>query len=198
METLTKKFTETNVDSAFELARAEQKPVLIDFWSTNCKGCQRMDAVTYEDASVQAYLEQHYVLVKYHVSKMNRDFSKVYLPTAIQWTPALYIYSPDGAVIRNITGYLSPRQFIIELSIGQGAAFMRKGKYAEALELLSNLTIAGAYPVLDQEAMYWSGVAAFFGKQKDFRDLVPYWGKLINTYPGSTWAEKADILPAEG
>lgn len=197
METAIKKFTETDVDSAFELARATQKPLLIDFWATNCKGCQRMDAVTYEDASVQAYLDQHYVLVKYHISKITRDFTKAYLPNAVQWAPALYVYSPDGAVVRNVTGYLSPKQFIIELSIGHGAMLMRRGKHAEALELLSNLTMAAAYPVLDQEAMYWAGVASFFANHKDFEDLRPYWRKLLTAYPGSTWAEKADILPAE-
>lgn len=197
METTIKKFTEADVHSAFELARATQKPVLIDFWNTNCKGCERMDAITYEDASVQEYLDQHYVLVKYHASKISREFSKTYLPNALQWTPALYIYSPDGAVVRNVAGYHSPKQFIIELSIGHGAMLMRKGKHAEALELLSHLTIAAEYPVLDQEAMYWAGVASFFANRKDFRDIVPYWNKLIATYPGSTWAEKADILPAE-
>lgn len=196
METVIKKFTEADIDSAFELAIATQRPLLIDFWNTNCKGCERMDAVTYEDAAVQEYLDQHYVLVKYHASKITRNFIKAYLPNALQWTPALYIYSPDGAVVRNIAGYLSPKQFIIELSIGRGAMLMRRGKHAEALELFSNLSLAAAYPVLDQEAMYWAGVASFFANGKAFADIVPYWNKLLATYPGSTWAEKADILPS--
>jgi thiol-disulfide isomerase/thioredoxin len=197
METSIKKFTGAQIDEAFELARTLQKPVLIDFWANNCKGCQRMDAVTYEDAAVQEYLEENYILVKFHVSQITKDFSKVYIPYGLQWTPALFIYSPDGAVVRNITGYLPPKQFIIELSIGHGAMLMRRGKHAAALALLTNLTAASAYPVLDQETMYWSGVAAFFANRKDFEDTVPYWRKLLNTYPDSTWAEKADFLPVE-
>jgi thioredoxin-related protein len=195
MDTAVKFFTENSIDDAFELARTIQKPVLIDFWATNCKGCEKMDAVTYKDAAVQEYLEEHYVVVKCHTNKITHDLSKNFLTTALLWSPSFFVYAADGTIVRTIVGYLSPGQFITELSIGKAAFLMRKGKHADALTLLNNLTIASEYPVLDQETMYWEGVAAFYAKQKDFADIAPYWNKLKATYPGSTWAEKADILP---
>jgi thiol:disulfide interchange protein len=37
-------------------ARAEQKPMLVDFWATWCKNCLTMDKTTFEDERVKAAL----------------------------------------------------------------------------------------------------------------------------------------------
>lgn len=195
METAVKKFTEDEVNIAFELAKKTQQPLLIDFWHTNCKGCQRMDAVTYEDTAVQEYLEQQYILVKYNTGNITKDFSHTFLTSALLWTPAFYIYSPDGAIVRNVSGYLSPNQFITELSIGKAMLLMRRGKATAALELLESLPNPGGYPSLEQERLYWAGAAAFYANHKNFAAVEPYWRKLTEDHPGSSWAEKADFFP---
>ncbi len=196
MQTTVKHFTEHNVDEAFKLARATKKAVLIDFWSVGCKGCQRMEELTYEDESVQEYLEQNYVLVKYNTGNLTKAFSDKYLVHALIWTPALFMYTPDGRVIRQVAGYLSPHQFIAELTLGKAMLQVRIGQPAAAIPLLQELPYSSEYPSLHQEALYWSGVAAFFAARKDFDALVPYWQELRSSYPGSVWAEKADFLPA--
>ena len=42
----------SSLAEGLEIARREQKPVLIDLWATWCKNCLTMDKTTFEDASV--------------------------------------------------------------------------------------------------------------------------------------------------
>lgn len=196
METAIKHFTGQQVEDAFELAKATQRPLLIDFWADGCKGCQRMDAVTYEDEQVRDYLEQHYVLVKFNVKEVTKAFATKYLTRALIWAPAFFMYAPDGNVLREATGYLPPHQLLPELTIGRALLAMRRGKPADGIPLLKGLVSEDLHPALHQEVLYWLGVAAFFAEGKSFDALVPYWRELRETYPGSVWAERADTFPA--
>ncbi|HVI46890.1 MAG TPA: thioredoxin family protein [Chitinophaga sp.] len=196
METAVKFFTERETDEAFALAKALHKPVLIDYWATNCKGCEKMEAVTYQDEEVLEFLADHYVVVKCHVSNIDQKFRQTFLTTALLWSPSLFIYAPDGTILRTMMGYLPPVHFIAQLSIGRVLLLMRTGKHKNALGLLNNIPV-DSYPELDQEAMYLAGVAAFFAGPKEFVDIAPHWKRLRDTYPDSVWAEKASVLPEQ-
>ncbi|WP_160717432.1 thioredoxin family protein [Chitinophaga solisilvae] len=195
METAVKFFTEQSADEAVALAKESRQPLLIDYWATNCKGCAKMDAVTYEDAAVRAYLEQHYVVLKCHVSNIPKAFADTFLTTAMLWSPSLFIYAPGGPILRTIIGYAAPHYFMTELSLGKAALLIRNRKYQEAIDLLTTLPYAAEYPALHQEALYWCGVAAYFAGPRTFDPILPYWGELRKTYPESVWAEKADLFP---
>ena len=47
-----------------ELAKAEEKMVLVDVWATWCKNCLTMDKTTFKDPDVMARLDD-YVKIKY-------------------------------------------------------------------------------------------------------------------------------------
>jgi hypothetical protein len=49
---------------AFERARAEDKPILLDIGAVWCHWCHVMDRESYEDAEIAAIINQHYVAVK--------------------------------------------------------------------------------------------------------------------------------------
>ena len=53
----------SSLAEGLEIARREQKPVLIDLWATWCKNCLTMDKTTLEDASVTSALSG-YVKIK--------------------------------------------------------------------------------------------------------------------------------------
>lgn len=195
MQTAIKHFTGQQVEEAFALAKAEQRPLLIDFWADDCKGCQRMDAVTYEDEQVRDYLEEHYVLVMFNLKEVTKAFATKYLTRALIWAPTFLVYTPDGSILREATGYLPPHQFLAELTIGRALLAMRRGKAADGLSLLNGLITDALHPALHQEVLYWLGVAAFFAEGKSFDALVPYWRELRQTYPDSLWAERADTFP---
>lgn len=48
----------TSLPEAFVQARAENKPVLIDFWATWCKSCLAMEKTTFQDPAVRAALDR--------------------------------------------------------------------------------------------------------------------------------------------
>jgi cytochrome c biogenesis protein CcdA/thiol-disulfide isomerase/thioredoxin len=76
------------------IARAEQKPLLIDFWATWCKNCLTMDRTTFEDEKVMAALEG-YVKVKFQAEDLDaqpakalmQKFDAVGLPTYVILRP---------------------------------------------------------------------------------------------------------------
>ena len=79
---------------AIATARAEQKPLLIDFWATWCKNCLTMDKTTFEDERVKAALEG-YVKVKVQAEDLDaqpakallQKFDAVGLPTYVILRP---------------------------------------------------------------------------------------------------------------
>ena len=75
-------------------ARAEQKPLLIDFWATWCKNCLTMDKTTFEDERVKAALSG-FVKVKFQAEDLDaqpakalmQKFDAVGLPTYVILRP---------------------------------------------------------------------------------------------------------------
>lgn len=75
-------------------ARAEQKPLLIDFWATWCKNCLTMDTTTFEDEKVKAALSG-FVKVKFQAEDLDaqpakalmQKFDAVGLPTYVILRP---------------------------------------------------------------------------------------------------------------
>ena len=84
-----------------EVARREQKPVLIDFWATWCKNCLTMDKTTLADETVRSALDG-YVKVKFQAEDPDAEparstmarFKAVGLPTYV-------ILKPGAAPVRS-------------------------------------------------------------------------------------------------
>jgi thiol-disulfide isomerase/thioredoxin len=193
MNTLTI-YKEMQIDLAFTEARSKQLPVVVDFWSDGCKGCKKMEDVTYKDEAVIDYLETNYVFVKYDTYNKQPGFRNTYISSPHLWTPTLLVFSNDGSEVRKATGYLPPKQLINELQLGKALAQLRKARSGDALDTLNHLLASSDCDVIKQEALYWAGVAAFYANKKSLEQLVPFWEKLMEEYPGSRWAERADCL----
>ena len=83
-----------SLSQGIAVARAEQKPLLIDFWATWCKNCLTMDKTTFEDERVKAALAG-YVKVKFQAEDLDaqparalmQKFDAVGLPTYVILRP---------------------------------------------------------------------------------------------------------------
>jgi thioredoxin-related protein len=184
-------FSEAETETAFQLARQKQLPVLIDFWAPLCKGCRKMELTTYQRPEIRSYLEEHFVFVKYDIT--NRSAPRL-SSSPILWTPTFTVFANDGSEVRKVTGYLDSEQYHTELEIGRALAFLRKGQPQTALDILETLTKAAPHQALLPEVLYWTGVAAYFLHQRKPESLLPYWDRLLRAYPRSTWAERANCL----
>ncbi|MBN1577031.1 MAG: thioredoxin family protein [Chitinispirillaceae bacterium] len=79
-----------SLEEGLQKAKAENKPVFIDFWATWCKNCKAMDATTFRDPGVEELLKG-YILIKYQAEKPDEPsikklldrFGVVGLPTYV-------------------------------------------------------------------------------------------------------------------
>lgn len=100
-------------DAALARAKAEDKPILIDFWASWCVWCKKMDDETYPDARVKKALSG-YVLLKIDVDRMpdlQKQFQAEGLPTTV-------VVDKNGKEIKRTVGYQTPAQFVPFLSGG--------------------------------------------------------------------------------
>lgn len=184
-------FTESETKKAFEIAKQKQLPVLVDFWSPGCKGCKKMEITTYQNTKTLSYIDKHFVFIKYDIT--NRSVPKIPC-SPILWTPTFIVFANDGSEVRKTTGYLNNLQFEAEIEMGRALAFLRKAQPKIALNILENFIKNTPNKTSLPEALYWAGVASYFLNKRNAESLAPFWEKLINNYPESIWAERADCL----
>lgn len=94
-------------DSALQQAKAEQKPILVDFYATWCGPCKMMDKKTFPDSKVLAELD-HWIPVKIDVDK-HQALAEKY---KIQGIPTTIAFDSKGEMVGMKVGFLSPEQLV--------------------------------------------------------------------------------------
>lgn len=97
-------------DEALNLAQSDNRPVMIDFYADWCPPCKQMDATTYADDEVGAFLNENFVSLKVNVDRSN--LHETYDITVI---PTLVFLSPEETEIgidSRIVGARSPQVFL--------------------------------------------------------------------------------------
>ena len=144
-------------DAAFERARADQRPILLDIGAVWCHWCHVMDAESYDDPETAALINEHFVAVK--VDRDERPDVDARYQRAVQlmtgqggW-PLTAFLTPDGEVFyggtyfppRDAHGRPSFRRVLTEL-----ARIWREDRsraLATVAEIRQNLTRAAAAEV---------------------------------------------------
>jgi len=188
-----KAFDESSANEAFKKSKKSKKPVFVDFWSTGCKGCEKMESTTYHDENVMTSLND-FVFLKYNTKNVQKNFRELFPTIGLGWTPSFYIYSPDGKIMRNMLGYLPPEQIIMELKLGLGQSYMRSSQYGEAIKIFKDTFSSTKETNYIQEGLYYAGVAAYYQFNGSLDELSVYWNELLDKYPNSLWAQRADVL----
>ena len=117
-------------EQAFTKAKADNKLILLDFYTDWCGWCKRMDRDVYSDASVQAELGKYFTAAKVNAEATvshtylgeQRTEQQIARHLGITGYPTLIFMTPDGQVVEKIPGYVQASEFTMVLRfIGTGA-----------------------------------------------------------------------------
>jgi uncharacterized protein YyaL (SSP411 family) len=95
------------ITAAKELAGAQNKPILIDFYTDWCGWCKRLDADTYANPDVGA-MAKNFVCVKINAEKYPQ-LAKEY---GVGGFPTTVFLKADGTLIEAVPGYMPPAVFL--------------------------------------------------------------------------------------
>jgi thiol:disulfide interchange protein DsbD len=103
-------------DAVLAQARADCKPVMIDFFADWCAACKELDAHTYTAKDVLA--ESHrFVSVKVDGTTDHEVLDELYAKFGVQGLPTVAFIDPMGQVLDKprVTGFLPAEQFLAQM-----------------------------------------------------------------------------------
>ncbi|MEI8594108.1 protein-disulfide reductase DsbD [Photobacterium sp. Hal280] len=106
--------------TALAQAKAEGKPVMLDFYADWCVACKEFDKYTFHDASVAPEL-QRFVLLQADVTDTNPDDIKLLQKMNVLGLPTLDFWHADGeqAPKARLTGFVEAEPFLDHLKANQ-------------------------------------------------------------------------------
>ena len=109
-----------DINTALENVGENEKKIVIDFYTDWCGWCKVMDRKTYSDSSIVAYINEHYLAVKFNPEKGDSVVYDGETYSARQFAAAWQVrgYPATGFVSKNaealvlLPGYQGPDEFL--------------------------------------------------------------------------------------
>jgi hypothetical protein len=176
---------ESDIGKALARAKAEQKPVLLQFFSPDCIGCKQLDAVTYQALEVSNFITDRVVAMRAPAGakSLAADFRVV-------WTPTLIVLDYYGKEHQRTVGFLPPEEVVAWLLLGMGKVSFDQDQFNEAGIQFN--TLLNGYPdsAAAPEAVYLRGVARYKSSHAA-EALKDAYRQLAASYPTSEWTKRA-------
>jgi thioredoxin-related protein len=118
-------------DDLVREATKSQKIIFIDFWTTWCGWCKKLDQDTFSDDAVAAAMKN---VLCYSVDAESKDGAPLAKRFAASGYPLLVFLDPDGQLRDRISGYLPPDKFLKEaqrIERGEGTVSEARKKLAK-------------------------------------------------------------------
>jgi thioredoxin-like negative regulator of GroEL len=99
-----------SLSAALKQARAENKPVMIDFWAEWCGWCHELDRSTYRDRAV-VDLAEKLVSVKVDTEGSQTE-ARIAADYRVDSLPTIAFVSPEGRMILRVSGFQRAADFV--------------------------------------------------------------------------------------
>jgi thiol:disulfide interchange protein DsbD len=108
------------VDAALARARAEHRPVMIDFFAEWCAACKELDRETYVAPTVVEEAAR-FVRIKVDGTNAQDPVDALYQRFGVNGLPTVAFVSSEGKVLDDprVTGFLGPEKFTETLRQGR-------------------------------------------------------------------------------
>ncbi len=128
-------------DAALALAKKTERPILVDFFTTWCGPCKKLDRETFADERVIRFVGQFFVALKIDADE-HPELRKKH---AVEGYPTLLFLSPAGKEIHRILGFRDAPTFLSEAQKAARASSTLKKLKEEASSRPDDLDAQRAY-----------------------------------------------------
>ncbi len=127
-------------NQGLELAEKQDKPVMVDFYTSWCHWCKVMDEKTFGDKKIAKELSEKFITVRLNaesrhesVTYKGRTYNNAQFTQAFGVTgfPSLAFLEPDGNPITIIPGYIPAEEFIYILRYIDKQCYKQKMPFEE-------------------------------------------------------------------
>jgi thiol:disulfide interchange protein DsbD len=101
-------FRKLSYDQALTTARAENRPVLIDFYADWCGPCKQLESATFSDPKVRQFLRDKTVAVRVNID----DHPTLAQRHNVTGIPCLVFLNGDGREVGRIVGFEPAQPFL--------------------------------------------------------------------------------------
>ncbi|MCB0328304.1 MAG: thioredoxin family protein [Bdellovibrionales bacterium] len=104
-------------ETAFQLAREHQRPVMLDLYADWCTACKKLDSKTFADQKVADALGRQVVTARLDFTSDTPQSDELSARYKVVGLPCILFLNEDGTEIPNtrISGFLSPEDFLKHL-----------------------------------------------------------------------------------
>lgn len=146
----------------------------------------------YSDATVVAFIQEHFVPVRVHVREQADEFKRLGARYTAQWTPTVLIIDEGGEERYRLEGFLPAGDFLAQLKLGLGRAAFARSDFQDAERWFSEVVAAHSDSEAAPEALYWAGVAKYKATN-DAGALADTYKDFQTRYKDTSWATKASV-----
>jgi len=112
------------LDEGLKYAKTENLPILVDFTSTLCSWCKKMDRDTFTSAEVIDLVNRKFIPVRVWgdsddelvINGVTKSEKEITVQAGVRGFPTFIVFDSELARLHNFIGYKTPSVFIAELS----------------------------------------------------------------------------------
>lgn len=107
-------FKDIKYSDALKLAAKEKKIIMVDYYTSWCGWCKRLDRDTYSSDELGKYADENIVSLKLNAED-NGEGMDLAKKSGISGFPTIIFYNSDGKEIHRVVGYKPAPAFIQEM-----------------------------------------------------------------------------------